>query len=41
MSWFVDLYDFLLQNSQNTYGVAWFKIKVNYNDSNENNTQRS
>jgi hypothetical protein len=35
MSWFVDLHDLSLQN---TYGVAWFRIKVNYNDSSENNT---
>jgi len=38
MSWFVDLYDFSLQITQNTYGVAWYTIKVNYNDSSENNT---
>jgi len=29
---------FSLQNAQNTYGVAWSRIKVNYNDSSENNT---
>ena len=35
MSWFVDFHDFSLQT---TYRVAWFWIKVNYNDSSENNT---
>jgi len=38
MSWFVVLHDFSIQNTQNTYGVAWFSIKVNYNNSSENNT---
>jgi len=37
MSWFVDLHDFSLQNTQNIYGFASFKIKVNYNESSENN----
>jgi len=32
MSWFVNLHDFSLQNTQNTYGVARFRLKVNYND---------
>ena len=35
MSWFVDLHDFSPHNTQNTYWVAWFRIKVNYNDSSE------
>ena len=38
MSWCVDLHDSSLQNTQNTYRVTWFRIKVNYNDSGENNT---
>jgi hypothetical protein len=36
--WFVDLHDSSQQNTQNTYGVAWSRIKLNYNDSGENNT---
>ena len=38
MSWFDDLHDSSLQYTQNTYGVAWSWIKLNYNDSIENNT---
>jgi len=37
----LDLHDSSLQNTYNTYGVAWFRIKVNHNDSNENNTKSS
>jgi len=33
MSCFDDLHDSSLQNTQNTCGVAWFRIKLNYNDS--------
>ena len=38
MSWFVDLHDLSLQRTQNIYRVAWFRIKMNYKESNEYNT---
>jgi len=38
---YIDLHDYSLQNTQNTHGVAWSRIIMNYNDSSENNTKCS
>lgn len=37
MTCFSDLHYFSLKSTKNTYGIAWFRIKLNYNDSNKNN----
>jgi len=41
VSCFANLHDFSLKKIQNTYEVAWFRIKVNCNYSSENNTKYS